>query len=156
MRFLILEIILQLRKWIFFDLPLRFLIAYSTFISAVLGLEDPLRAGHINIVTVFWVGSDNESLDALRALHSELIDLSGVEVANPSLDGVESHTLGHHVVTALATNVEGSLVSHLAATHSLPLHHHERLLFGEVALSRDYLGRVKVLGPVEVISPGCG
>lgn len=156
MRFLILEVVLQLRKWIFFDLPLRLLITYPTLVSAVLGLEDPLRAGHINIVTIFRVGPDYESLDALRALHSELVDLSCVEVANPSLDGVESHTLGHHVVTALATNVEGSLVSHLASTHALALHHHERLLLGEVALARDYLGRVEVLGPVEVISPGCG
>ena len=44
MRLFVLEVVLQLGKWILFDLPLRFLVAYSALISAVLGLEDPLRA----------------------------------------------------------------------------------------------------------------
>lgn len=155
MTFLILEVVFQLGEGVFFDLPLRLLIAYPTLIGAVLSLKDPLGAGHVDIVTVFRVCPDNESLDALRALHSELVDLGGVEVADPSFDGVESHTLGHHVVAALAAHVEGSLVSHLAAAHPLALDHHEGLLLGEVALARDDLGGVEVLGPVEVISPGC-
>ena len=92
----------------------------------------------------------------MGALHPELVDLGGMEVADPSLDGVEPDSLGHHVVAALATHVERSLVPDLAAADALALHHHEGLLLGEVALVRDNLGRVEVLGAIEVISPGCG
>ena len=62
-----------------------------------------------------------------------------MEIASPSLDGVESDSLRHHVLTTLATNVKWSLVTHLRTTHILALDDHEGFLLCEVALARDYL-----------------
>jgi hypothetical protein len=61
-----------------------------------------------------------------------------MEIAGPSLDGVESDSLRHHVLTTLATNVKWSLVTHLRTAHVLTLNYHERFLLCEVALARDY------------------
>jgi hypothetical protein len=79
-----------------------------------------------------------------------------VEIAHPGLDGVESHTLGHHVLTALAPHVEGSLIANFGTSHSLPFNNYEGLLFCKVALPGDYFGGIKILGAIEVIGPSCG
>jgi hypothetical protein len=132
------------------------LIPDARLVRAVLCLEDSARSRYVDIFTIFRVCPDNEALDALRAFHAKLIDLSGVEVADPSLDGVESNSLGHHVLTALTTHVKGSLIPDLGTANPFSFHHHKRFLFCQIALTGHYLRRVKVLGSIEVISPGCG
>ena len=58
-----------------------------------------------------------------------------MEVAGPSLDGVEPDSLGHHVLTALTANVKGSLVTHLRTAHVLTLNNNEWFLLGKVTLT---------------------
>jgi len=95
-------------------------------------------------------------LGTLRTFHAELIYFGGVEVASPCFDGVKTNSLGHHVVTALATHVKGSLIAHFAATDSLAFDDDEGLLFWEVTFPQyDFVGIV-VFGSVEVISSCCG
>lgn len=53
-----------------------------------------------------------------------------MEISHPGLDGVESDTLGYHVLTALAPHVKGSLVANLRATYSLALYDNEGFLLG--------------------------
>lgn len=74
----------------------------------------------------------------------------------PLLNGVESHTLGYHVLAAVAANVEGCFVADLLAVYVLALYAGKGLSFFKIALLGLDLGGVIGLGEVEVVgTSGC-
>lgn len=61
----------------------------------------------------------------MGAFHPKLIDFGGMEVINPSFDGVKPDSLGYHVLATFATNMKRCFIPNLTTSNSLTLDNFE-------------------------------
>jgi hypothetical protein len=107
-------------------------------------LENSFCTRNINVIAVLRVCAYNKFLNALRAFHSELIDFSGVEITDPSFDGVESDTFGDHVLAAFAPDMKGSLISNFSTSDSFAFNNFEGFVLTKIGFFGRYFFGVVV------------
>jgi hypothetical protein len=150
--YLVLKVIFNLGEGVLSDLFLNLLISNSTLVRTVLCLEYPFCPRFIDILAILRVCLHDETLRTLGALHPKHEYLCAVEIPHPGLDGVESNTLGHHVLASLAANMKRSLISHFAASDPLSFNHDERFIICNVTLFGHELRRIEIFRSVVPVS----
>ena len=150
------DFIFQFEKWVLSYLLLDWFISDSLQVGTVFWLENSFGSWYVKVFTVLWVSSDDKFLNALRTFHSELINFGGVEIINPSFNGIESHTFCDHILTAIASDMERSLISNFTSPDSFAFNNFEGFVFTKIAFLGRYILRIVIFGNVEIVSSCCG
>lgn len=130
------------------------LIPDSWLICTVFGLENSSCPWYINIITIFRVSPYYKFLGTVRTFHTEFIYFSAVEITNPCFYWIKSDTLGNHVLTTLASDMEGCLISNFATSHPFSFYNFEWLILCKLTLFGWNFGRVVVFWVVKVVGSG--
>ncbi len=147
--------ILKFVEWVLSNFLLNRLISDSIFIGAVFCLKNSFCSRNINVLTVLWIRSHNEFLNALWTFHTELVNFGSVKIIHPCLYSIKSHTFCDHVLTAFATNMKWCLISDFTTSNSFSFDNFEGFLMRSLTFLGKNILRIVIFRNVEVISSSC-